>query len=107
MKVQTKEAATLRYNAYQKFKLHWMIQHDHTIEEILKELIIQSFSYDGEYPTLTDQFHDWEEDRGFEGEKYPTFFEFVVNEYRDRDLMASILTPDEMSDYLCDIDDDD
>jgi hypothetical protein len=62
---------------YQKFQLQWMIDHDHSIEELINELEKAEFDR-GSYETFTDVYDRWELDAGFGGEIWP-----CENEWKD------------------------
>ena len=67
-------------NDYEKFQLKWMIDHDHSLRELMEEL--QSLQY--EDPEDSDRistpvkelFAEWEADRGFGSEIWPCEAEY-------------------------------
>lgn len=54
---------------YEKFQLQWMIDHGHSLRELMEEL--QSLQYDDPEDSdqistpITELFERWEQDRGF------------------------------------------
>lgn len=55
-------------NDYEKFQLKWMIDHDHSLRELMEEL--QSLQYEDPEDSdrisspITELFQEWEADRG-------------------------------------------
>lgn len=78
-------------NDYEKFQLKWMIDHDHSLRELMEEL--QSLQYDDPEDSdristpITELFQEWEADRGFGSEIWPCEEEYEkgdkVNRYLD------------------------
>ena len=78
-------------NDYEKFQLKWMIDHDHSLRELMEEL--QSLQYDDPEDSdristpITELFQEWEADRGFGSEIWPCEAEYEkedkVNRYLD------------------------
>lgn len=78
-------------NDYEKFQLKWMIDHDHSLRELMKEL--QSLQYEDPEDSdrisspITELFQEWEADRGFGSEIWPCEEEYEkgdkVNRYLD------------------------
>lgn len=60
---------------YEKFQLQWMIDHGHSLRELMEEL--QSLQYDDPEDSdqistpITELFERWEQDRGFRSEIWP------------------------------------
>lgn len=52
--------------AYQKYQLQWMIDHDHSLEEMMSEML--ATSRDGFDGDVVDLFNEWEFSHGFGGE---------------------------------------
>ena len=56
-------------NDYEKFQLQWMIDHGHSLSELMQEL--QDLQYDDPEDSdristpITELFRNWEMDRGF------------------------------------------
>lgn len=78
-------------NDYEKFQLKWMIDHDHSLRELMEEL--QSLQYEDPEDSdrisspITELFQEWEADRGFGSEIWPCEEEYEkgdkVNRYLD------------------------
>lgn len=67
-------------NDYEKFQLKWMIDHDHSLCELMDEL--QSLQYEDPEDSdristpVTELFAEWEADRGFGSEIWPCEAEY-------------------------------
>ena len=67
-------------NDYEKFQLKWMIEHDHSLRELIEEL--QSLQYEDPEDSdristpITELFAEWEADRGFGSEIWPCEAEY-------------------------------
>lgn len=65
---------------YEKFQLQWMIEHGHSLRELIEEL--QSLQYDDPEDSdristpITELFEEWEMDRGFDSEIWPCEAEY-------------------------------
>lgn len=78
-------------NDYEKFQLKWMIDHDHSLRELMEEL--QSLQYEDPEDSdrisspITELFQEWEADMGFGSEIWPCEEEYEkgdkVNRYLD------------------------
>lgn len=74
---------------YEKFQLQWMIEHGHSLRELMEEL--QSLQYDdpedsGRISTpITELFTEWDADRGFGSEIWP-----CEEEYEGRKGMDTV-----------------
>lgn len=78
-------------NDYEKFQLKWMIDHDHSLRELMEEL--QSLQYEDPEDSeristpITELFQEFEADRGFGSEIWPCEEEYEkgdkVNRYLD------------------------
>ena len=61
---------------YEKFQLQWMIDHGHSLRELMEEL--QSLQYDDPEDSdqistpITELFERWEQDRGFRSDQPST-----------------------------------
>lgn len=78
----------IRTKAYEAFQMYWMLTHGITISDISKAV--------GEYLTETGgnpeiPFSAFLEEVGFVGAIWPCFEEFLDNEFRNSDLMHSLL----------------
>lgn len=69
---------------YEKFQLQWMIDHGHSLRELMEEL--QSLQYDDPEDSdqistpITELFERWEQDRGFGSEIWPCEAEYESSE---------------------------
>lgn len=62
--------------AYERFKLQWMLDHKHTLQELLCEL--DAYSEDcGDAGSMQELMDVWEKDRGFGGEMWPCYEEWL------------------------------
>lgn len=66
--------------AYERFRLQWMLEHGHTLPELINEL--QKLREEGD-PEMSLQalFEDWEFGYGFGSEIWPCFEEYLSAEY--------------------------
>ena len=90
---------TLQQTAYERFKLHWMIQHGYTAADLLAKYS----EFWGEVESDEEGMYDfWQylEDTGFNGEIWPSLPEFLKIEFRDVSLMYQLLNNEEYSVYL-------
>ena len=66
---------------YEKFRLQWMLDHGHSLRELMEEL--QSLQYDDPEDSdristpIQELFQEWEQDRGFGSEIWPCEAEWV------------------------------
>ena len=77
-----------RKRAYEAYKLDWMIQHGHTLADLIKEV--------GEYmeemaEDIVCSFDMWEFECGFNGEIWACYEEFCENEYQDKEYIKQLL----------------
>lgn len=62
--------------AYEQFRLQWMLDHGHTLSELIDEL--QKLRDEGDTDmTLQAVFKDWEFGYGFGSEIWPCYEEFL------------------------------
>lgn len=75
---------------YEKFQLQWMIEHGHSLRELMEEL--QSLQYDDPEDSdristpITELFAEWAADRGFGSEIWPCEEEYESCEAMERYL---------------------
>lgn len=75
---------------YEKFQLQWMIDHGHSLRELMEEL--QNLQYDDPEDSdqiltpVTELFKEWETDRGFGSEIWPCEAEYESCEKIERYL---------------------
>ena len=65
---------------YQKFQLQWMIDHNHSIDELIDELTRVQMDWAEENEPVQDIYDAWESDVGFGGELWPCEEEWKYNE---------------------------
>lgn len=85
------ENAAKNTERYQFYKLQWMLDHGHTLEEIFRELYMIQKEYleDGEScPSIWTLLDRWEKDIGFGGECWACFVEkcakYTMNEILEK-----------------------
>lgn len=59
---------------YEKFQLQWMIDHNYSLSDLIKEL--KNYQYDDPDDSITELFKNWEQDRGFGSEIWPCEAEY-------------------------------
>ena len=75
---------------YEKFQLQWMIDHGHSLHELMEEL--QSLQYEDPEDSdristpITELFAEWEAERGFGSEIWPCEAEYESREKVERYL---------------------
>lgn len=69
---------------YEKFKLQWMLDHGHTLEELIHELEKLREECDPS-ESLQSIFADWEYGYGFGSEIWPCYKEFLGCEYKEKE----------------------
>ena len=70
--------------AYEIYRLKWMMDHGFTIPDIIKNLesmIEEDANESGTSTGLQSLFQDWEFGIGFDSEIWPCYQEFLENEY--------------------------
>ena len=65
---------------YEEYRLRWMLDHGHTLTEMIDELQMLREEGDPEQ-SLQSLFRDWEFGYGFGSEIWACFDEFLENEY--------------------------
>lgn len=92
--------------AYDKYQLDWMIEHGHSLKELMDSLTNYQYSDPEDSDTIStpinDLFYAWEKESGFSGEIWASFQEFLEYEwlYRNGEYMKNLLTKDEYEEYL-------
>lgn len=72
---------------YEKFRLQWMLDHGHSLRELMEEL--QSLQYDDPEDSdristpIQELFQEWEQDRGFGSEIWPCEAEWAECKGKD------------------------
>lgn len=83
------------FRAYECFKLQWMLGHKHTLQELLCEL--DAYSEDcGDAGSMQELLDVWEKDRGFGGEMWPCYEEWLECEAKEEPAEAH-----ELSSIIC------
>lgn len=67
---------------YQKYQLQWMIDHDHSLDELFDSL--ERYQIETEHETILGLFDDWVWDTGFGGEIWACLDEWRDCEGSDR-----------------------
>ena len=70
--------------AYERFRLQWMIDHGYSLEDLVRNLesmILEDENESGIRTDLPSLFRDWVYCLGFDGAIWPCFEEFLENEY--------------------------
>lgn len=96
---------SIKKKAYENYKLWWMLNHSHSLEELVDELELEEEEegYE-ENVSISSVFSDWEYGFGFKGEIWACYEEFLENEYLDKNVMKEILiNKDEYEKYLSDL----
>ena len=68
---------------YEKYRLQWMLDHNHTLSELIDELQKLRDESDPNM-SLQSVFKDWEFGYGFGSEIWPCFEEFLDCEYQEK-----------------------
>lgn len=81
-----------KQRAYEAYKLDWMIKHQYTLADLIKELqsCIEEVDED-EAIDLNEIFENWEFDFGFHSEIWACYEEFCENEYQDKEYIKQLL----------------
>lgn len=83
------------FRAYEQFKLKWMSDHGHTLQELFCEL--DAYSEDcGDAGSMQELLDVWEKDRGFGGEMCPCYEEWLECEAKEEPAEAQ-----ELSSIIC------
>ena len=79
---------------YEKFQLQWMIDHNYSLSDLMKEL--KNYQYDDPDDSITELFKNWEQDRGFGSEIWP-----CEAEYEECEISLSHLRKEIKDDCSC------
>lgn len=94
----------LRKKFYQMYQLDWLIQHGHSLEELIDEInqwredAIKSGDAQPDVSIKT-VFENWLEESAFGGECFACFEEFLESEYEDIDYMFYLLSDKDFERY--------
>lgn len=64
---------------YEKYQLQWLIDHEHSLEDFVREL--NWYAKQGTEDNLLPVFSDWQREYGFNGEIFVCEEEFYDNEH--------------------------
>ena len=65
--------------AYERYRLVWMLSHQYSLSDLVRELeVMQKETPDS---SISELFAEWEFNRGFCSEIWPSYDEFVETEY--------------------------
>ena len=70
--------------AYEIFRLQWMIAHGYGIQDLinnLEDMIVEDQNESGVRTSLESLFRDWEYGIGFDGSIWPCYEEFLEHDY--------------------------
>lgn len=104
MKNEYNDTCGIRKNAYAKYQLRWMIDHDYSISDIIERL--SDMEAEESHEGVGAMFQEWSYDTGFDGELWVCYEEFLASEYRDKSYMRQLLRDDEYAQYLNDVGND-
>lgn len=94
----------LRKKYYQMYQLDWLIQHGHSLEELIDEIhqwrenAIKNGDAQPEVSIKT-VFENWLEESAFDGECFACFEEFMTHEYLDISYMFYLLSDKDFERY--------
>lgn len=97
---------SIRKKAYEKYRLHWMIQHGYSLSDLMDALAEHQYNDPEDTDLISEPvnkiFENWEFEDGFNGSLWGCLEEFLDAEYRDTTYMKHLLTDEEFSVYLAD-----
>ena len=67
---------------YEKYQLQWMIDHDYSLDDLIKSISEYGVDCQGDYAMEPELFWQWEKDSGFGGEIWACYAEWLENEGR-------------------------
>ena len=106
------EIKKFQREAYEKYRLDWMLRHNCTIKDLMTTLLDIAVEQAEEnkfiMPANEQELREFaigvkerfESDVGFNGEMYACFAEFLENEYKAPGYMRGILTESEYRKYI-------
>lgn len=89
----------IQHIGYEAFKLNWLIQHGYTAADILAKYSDYWGEVESDEEGMND-FWNWLNDTGFNGEIWPCFKEFLDHEFQDVSLMYRLFSPEQYTFYL-------
>lgn len=84
---------------YEKYQLEWMIEHGHSLSDLLEDLI-KHYCDNQEDMTIGDAFDDWIDNVGFNGEIWSCEDEWKDNEGDMLDLNEKIFNDTNWNDFI-------
>lgn len=82
--------------AYEKYRLDWMINHGHTLTQLMKYMEILNGIKCNPEESVCRLFEDFNENGNFAGRLWKNYDEFMEAEFMDDEYMAALLTSDEL-----------
>ena len=67
---------------YEKYQLQWMIDHDYSLDDLIKSISEYGVDCQGDYAMEPELFWQLEKDSGFGGEIWACYAEWLENEGR-------------------------
>lgn len=67
---------------YEKYQLQWMIDHDYSLDDLIKSIFEYGVDCQGDYAMEPELFWQWEKDSGFGGKIWVCYAEWLENEGR-------------------------
>ena len=67
---------------YEKYQLQWMIDHDYSLDDLIKSIFEYGVDCQGDYAMEPELFGQWEKDSGFGDEIWACYAEWLENEGR-------------------------
>lgn len=84
--------------AYEKYRLDWMIRHNHTLTELMEFMEVAQLDAPTAFARVL--FSYWESNCGFDGELWACYDEFMQTEFLNVAYMENILTNTEFDVYV-------
>ena len=84
-------------SAYNKYKLQWMLDHNHTLDELITKLKAQMKAGS---VNVEEAFINFVNESGFSGELWACQCEFRDTEWEDEEYMRSLLNSDEYAIWM-------
>ena len=94
--------SNMRTYAYELYKIQWLQRisterHLDALRNYVEEEIPEKFE-------MYENFEEYLEERGFDGEIYSCYEEFIDNEYKDEDYMKELFDNEKIFNYYKSID---
>ena len=68
---------------YEKYRLNWMIEHGHTLPELIRQLNRLYYETDDVGLSIEEVWEMWEEEYGFDGSLWVCYEEWAQAEGKD------------------------